>query len=185
MEETLTSIKGFIYAISIDLNMGDLSIPLNNEAKKILTIIMQFGAYKCFTLPMGVMPAMDLFQARMAHLFTEMGDWCPFPYIDDVLHFKGSTFEEHMTILDEILKKIGQSGLQVSAEKSRFCQESVKYLVFKLHRMGYTPLPLWVSAILRINLPMNLKQIRAFLGMINFIKNISHDAPRFLNLSCG
>ena len=42
----------------------------------------------------------------------------PFPYIDDVLHFKGPTFEEHLSILDEILRRIGEAGLQVSAEKS-------------------------------------------------------------------
>jgi hypothetical protein len=61
--------------------------------------------------------------------------------------------------------------MQVSADKSRFCQESVEYLGFQLHRTGYTPLPSRVSAILRINPPENLKQIRAFLGVINFIKN--------------
>ncbi len=72
-EEILTSIKGFLYATSIDLNMGYTSIPLNDEARKILTIIMPFGAYECLTLPMGVMPASDLFQARMVHLFAEMG----------------------------------------------------------------------------------------------------------------
>jgi hypothetical protein len=68
-EEILTSIKGFLYATSIDLNMGYPSIPLNNEARKILTIVMPFGAYECLTLPMGVMPALDLFQARMVHIF--------------------------------------------------------------------------------------------------------------------
>jgi hypothetical protein len=123
------------------------------------------------TLPMGVMPASDLFQARMVHLFAEMGERQPFPYIDDILHFKGSSFDKHMTILDKILRLIGKSGMQVSTKKSRFCHESVEYLGFQLHRTGYTPLPSRVSAIVRINQPTNLKQIRAFLGMINFIKN--------------
>ena len=95
----------------------------------------------------------------------------PFPYINDVLHFKGATFNEHISILDEILTLIGDSGMQVSTEKSRFCQESVEYLGFQLHCTGYMPLPSRVSAILHINPPENLKQIRAFLGVINFIKN--------------
>ncbi len=60
-EEILTSIKGFLYATSIDLNMSYPLIPLNNEARKILTIVMPFGAYECLTLPIGVMPATDLF----------------------------------------------------------------------------------------------------------------------------
>jgi hypothetical protein len=132
---------------------------------------MPFGAYKCLTLPMGVMPALDLFQSRMVHMFADMNEQRPFLYIDYILHFKGTAFEEHIAILDEILQLIGKSRLQVSAKKSPFCQESITYLGFKLNRMGYQPLPLRVSAILRINPTENIKQICAFLGMINFIKN--------------
>ena len=70
-EEILTSVKGFLYASSIDLNMGYPSIPLNDKSRKILTIVMPFGAYECLTLPIGVMPASDLFQARM-DMFADM-----------------------------------------------------------------------------------------------------------------
>ena len=87
-EEILTSICGFLYMTSIDLNMGYPSIPLNDDARKILTILMPFGAYECLTLPMGVMPASDLFQARMVHIFADKNNKRPFPYIDDILHFK-------------------------------------------------------------------------------------------------
>ncbi len=170
-EEILTSIKGFLYATSIDLNMGYLLIPLNDEARKILTIVMPFGAYKCLTLPIGVMPALDLFQARMVHIFAGMDERRPFPYIDDILNFKGDTFEQHLSILEEILGLIGKNGLQISAEKSHFCQESVEYLGFQLIWTGYEPLPSRVSAILCINPPKDVRGVRGFLGVLNFIKN--------------
>ena len=154
--------------------MGYLSIPLNDEARKILTIIMPFGAFECLTLPMGVMLVLDLFQAQMVHLFAEMGEWWPFPYVDYILHFKGSSFEEHMTILDEILWLIGKSGIQVSTRKSQFCQESVEYLRFQLHRTGYPPLPLWISVIVHINQPTNLKQIQKSWGMALWKSSVEH-----------
>ena len=69
---------------------------------------MPFGAYECLTLPMGVMPASDLFQVMMVHIFADMNKQRPFPYIDDILHFKGDTFEEHLSILDEIMNRLGQ-----------------------------------------------------------------------------
>jgi hypothetical protein len=170
-EEILTSIKGFLYATSLDLNMGYLSIPLNDRAREILTIIMPFGAYECLALPMGVMTATDLFQARMVHLFADMEERRPHPYIDDILHFKGMTFDEHLAILNEMLKLLADAGMQVSADKSRFCQTSVEFLGFQLDRTGYRPLPSRVDAILRVLPPSNLKQVRGFLGVINFIKN--------------
>ena len=136
-EEILKSIKGFMYASSLDLNMGYPSIPLNDKAKSILTIITPFGAYECLTLPMGVMPASDIFQARMVDLFTNMGKNRPYPHIDGILHFKGDTFDEHIEILGQILRLLALMGMQVSAEKSRFCQASLEYLGFKLNRTGY------------------------------------------------
>ena len=95
----------------------------------------------------------------------------PYPYIDDILHFKGDTFEEHTEILCKILKLLTSMGMQISVEKSCFCQASLEYLGFKLNWMGYKPLPSQVDGILRIQLPKNVKQVRGFLGMINFIKN--------------
>jgi hypothetical protein len=46
-EEILTSVRGFTFAASLDLNMGYLSIPLNDATREILTIVMPFGAYEC------------------------------------------------------------------------------------------------------------------------------------------
>ena len=83
-EEILTSFKGFTFATSFDLNMGYPSIHLDEAARKILTIITPFGAYECLTLPMGVMPASDIFQARMVDLFADVGKTRPYPYIDDI-----------------------------------------------------------------------------------------------------
>jgi hypothetical protein len=152
--------------------MGYPSIPLDEEARSILTIITPFGAYKCLTLPMGVMPASDIFQAQMVDLFANMGKNRPYPYIDDILHFKGDTFKEHIEILCKILKLLTKMGMQISVEKSRFCQASLEYLGFELNRTGYRPLPSQrVDAILRIQSPKNVKEVRRFLGTINFIKN--------------
>jgi hypothetical protein len=60
-EEILTSVKGFLYATSLDLNMGYPLIPLNDVAQRILNIIMPFNMLQCLTLSIGVMPATDLF----------------------------------------------------------------------------------------------------------------------------
>ena len=89
IEEIFTSIGGFVWASSIDLNMGYLSIALTEPSKKILTIVMPFGFFECCVLPMGVSPATDKFQARMVGLFASMSkETRPDPYIDDILHAK-------------------------------------------------------------------------------------------------
>ena len=41
-----------------------LSIPLDDAARKLLTIVFPFGYFECLVLPQGVKPATDIFQAR-------------------------------------------------------------------------------------------------------------------------
>jgi hypothetical protein len=102
-EEIFHSVGGFVYATSLDLNMGYLHMKLAQSACNILTVVMSFGFYKCTTLPMGVMPATDIFQSRMVTVFADMGPDKPIPYIDNILISARKTFEEHLTILEEAL----------------------------------------------------------------------------------
>jgi hypothetical protein len=107
----------------------------------------------------------------MVDLFANMGKNRPYPYIDEIFHFKGNTLEEHIEILCKILKLLTKMGMQISVEKSCFCQASLEYLGFELNWTGYRPLPSRVDVILRIQLPKNVKQVCGFVGTINFIKN--------------
>jgi hypothetical protein len=92
------------------------------------------------TLPTGVIPASDIFQGWVVHLFDDKGKNKPYPYIEDKIHFKGKTFEEQMAILHD-LKLLAKIGMQVSTKKSCFCQEVLEYLGFLFIQTSYTPLP--------------------------------------------
>jgi hypothetical protein len=93
----------FVYAISLDLNMGYLHKNLALLARNILTVIMSFGFYECRKLPIGVMLATDIFQSRMVSVFADMGPDKPIPYINNILISSRKTFKEHLAILEEIL----------------------------------------------------------------------------------
>ena len=172
IEEMITSINGFLYASVLDLNMGYLSIPLCEKSRKMLNIVMPFGYFECQVLPMGVKPATDIFQTRMVSIFMSMNPLTkPDPYIDDILHSKGKSFCEHLNILAEILRRLVEAGMQVNGEKSDFCAIIVKFVGFCLSQTGYRPVQSRVEAILKIMAPTNIRQVRGFLGTVNFIKN--------------
>ena len=82
--------------------MGYLSIPLDEAARKLLTIVFPFGHFECLVLPQGVKPAKDIFQVRMVGIFASMHMNRPCPYLDDIFHYKRETFDECLQILDEI-----------------------------------------------------------------------------------
>jgi hypothetical protein len=120
---------------------------------------------------MGVMPVTDIFQSRMVSIFADMGPEKPIPYIDDIIHSKGTTFKLHLDILDKIFHRLGKAGMQVNADKSKFFSQGLKFLGFTLTPTGYHSLKKQVEAIMRILPPKNVKDVRHFSGIINFSKN--------------
>ncbi len=92
----------FFLGSVIELNMGYLLIPLCTEWRKLLTITTQYGFFESCVLPIGIKPASGIFQSQMVGVFQPMEHRKPMPYIDDIFHGKGNTFEEHLAILAKI-----------------------------------------------------------------------------------
>ena len=134
IDEILSNIKGFNLASVIDLSIGYLSIPLTEETKELLIITTPFGFYECQSLSMGVIPATEIFQARMVDIFQPMMAMKPDPYIDGILHCKGDTFNEHLDGLNEILRRLKEAGIQVNLAKSKLCAKNVNFWASHLVR---------------------------------------------------
>eukprot|EP00804_Cyclotella_cryptica_P020628 CCRYP_003439-RA/>CCRYP_003439-RA protein AED:0.68 eAED:0.68 QI:0/0/0/0.5/0/0/2/0/218 len=125
------NIQGFIFASTIDLNMGYLSILLTAKTKESLTIVTQFGFFEWCVLPMGIRPVTDIFQSRMVGIFMSMEANKPNPYLDDIFHGKGSNVDTHLSILNEIFQRLKDAGMQVNLTKSTLCAKELKYMVGK------------------------------------------------------
>jgi hypothetical protein len=63
-------------------------------------------------------------------------------------------------------------GLKVNAEKSMFCALEIEYLGYILTRDGIKPQSNKVQAILTIQQPTNVKELRQFLGMVQYYRNL-------------
>jgi hypothetical protein len=117
-EEIFQLVGSFVYDTSLDLNMGYLHINLAQSARNILKVVMSFGFYKCTKLPMGVMPATDIFQSRTVSVFADMELDKLISYIANILISAGKTFKEHLAILEETLVQLGNTGFQVNKEEN-------------------------------------------------------------------
>ena len=62
--------EGFRYATSLDLNMGYYHIRLDQNARRLCTIILPWGKYEYLRLPMGICNSPDIFQERMSELMA-------------------------------------------------------------------------------------------------------------------
>jgi hypothetical protein len=63
---------------------------------------------------------------------------------------------------------VRDDGLKVNAAKSFFCTHEIEYLGYILTREGIKPQHKKVQAILMLNLPNSVKELRSFLGMVQY-----------------
>jgi hypothetical protein len=78
------------------------------------------------------------------------------------------TLEDHLVKLREVLRRLRGVGLKVNAAKSFFCIHEIEYLGYILTREGIKPQLKKVQAILALNPPHNMKELRQFLGMVQY-----------------
>ena len=83
-----------------------------------------------------------------------------------------ATFADHLQCLETILTQLNQAGLKVNAKKSHFCMPEVEYLGYWITRKGIQPLQKKVHAIQNIAPPKKLKELRSFLGMVNYYRDM-------------
>jgi len=93
-------------------------------------------------------------------------------YIDDLLVITRGTLEDHFEKLGEVLRRLREAGLKVNAAKSCFCTHKIEYLGYLLTRGGIKPQQNKVQAILTLNPPNNVKELRHFLGMVQYYRDL-------------
>ena len=93
-------------------------------------------------------------------------------YIDDILHVTKGSFDDHLQKLDTIFSRLGSLDLKINFNKSNFATDSLDYLGYHITRTGITPIPKKIEAIRAIKTRKTRKQLRSFLGMINFCRDM-------------
>ena len=119
---------------------------------------------------MGYAGSADIFQAEMMDLMESL-EYVR-AYIDDLLVITRGTLEDHLEKLEKVLRRLRDAGLKVNAAKSFFCTHEIEYLGYILTRGGIKPQQKKVQAIIALNPPNNVKELRHFLGMVQYYRDM-------------
>ena len=169
--DLLQKMQGFKYATAIDLSMGYYHIPLLDEAtQKLCSTALPWGKYQYLRLPMGIKNSPDIFQGIMMEVLGDLE--FARSYIDDILITSNGSFEDHLNKLDQVLMHLERAGFRANVRKCFFAQDNLDYLGYHLTRNSIQPQPKKVEAILRLQAPKNKRQLRHFLGMVNYYRDM-------------
>ena len=170
IQDMLLKLEGFQYATSLDLNMGYYHIELTPNSKRLCTIVLPWGKYEYQRLPMGLCNSPDIFQEKMSTLLSDL-EYVR-AYIDDLLCITSGTYEDHLDKLKTVFQRLRSAGLKVNANKSFFARDQLEHLGYWITQEGVQPVTKKVDAILRIAEPKNKKELRRFIGLVNYYRDM-------------
>ena len=177
VDETLAQMAGATVFSKLDANCGFWQIPLSENCQKLTTFITPFGRYYFKRLPFGICSAPEYFQRRMSAILEGHDEvLC---HMDDVFIF-GQDHDEHDTRLRAALQSIQEAGVTLNPDKCEFSRGSITFLGHVIDANGISADPSKTQAVMDMERPKNIAELRRFMGMANQLGKFS---PKLAELS--
>lgn len=175
IQDFTQNISGCTVFSTIDLVKAYNQIPVSPEDIEKTAIATPFGLFEFPFMTFGLRNAGQTFQ-RFVDEMTRGLDFC-YCYLDDFLIFSKDkqTHEEHLL---QIFTRLQEFGMVINVAKCVFEAPEVTFLGYTVSSAGIKPLDAKVQAIKQFPPPKNIKELRRFLGMVNFYRRFIPNAAK-------
>ena len=134
--------------------------------------ICHCGAFEPLVMFFGLCNSPSTFQMMMNEIFADMED-IVVVYIDNIMIFtKTDDLKKHDKIMLEVLCCLEENDLYIKSEKCTSHTTEVDFLRMIVGKDGIKMDQEKVKAVLNWLAPSNVKGVRSFLGLANFIKDL-------------
>lgn len=177
IEDLMVKAVNCKYFSTFDINSAFWSIPLRIQDRYKTAFVTQTGHFQWTCLPFGLKTAPAIFQRILSNIIRKykLSEFVV-NFIDDILIFSKS-FEEHIQHLCRLLEAIQKEGFKLKFSKCTFAKDYAKYLGHIIQSNSITPLKDYLTAVKNFPIPETRKNIRQFLGKVNFHhKFVPHSA---------
>ena len=167
MKDRLAGAKWFT-RLDLPWGFGHIRVKEGDEWKTAFRT--RYGHFEYQVMPMGLTNAPATFQSMIDHTLRPFLDEFVFVYIDDILIYS-KTLEEHKRHVHQVLKKLEEKNLSVHPAKSEFHVQKTVFLGFEITPGEIRMEPSKIEAVKDWPTPTNRKEVRMFIGFINFYRS--------------
>ena len=158
------------YMTKIDISMQFYTFELDEESSWLCVIVTPFGKYRYLRLPMGVCNSPDFAQDIMEDIFKDMMHEIDI-YIDDIGIFD-EDYDTHMTKVRKVLTRLQENGFTVNPLKCEWAVQETDWLGYWFTPNGIKPWKKKIDAILQLDTPKSVSDLRSFIGAVNFYRDM-------------
>ena len=174
IEDILATLGGSTVFSKIDLQLAYLQMELDDASKELTKIHTHKGLFRYNRLAFGIASAPAIWQRAIERVLEGIPKTqC---LLDDII-VAGAGEEEHLQLLEQVLKRLNRYHLTINKRKCVFFQKEVSYCGYRVDGEGLHKTAEKVQSVTEALPPSNVSQLRAFLGMVNyyhrFLPNLS------------
>jgi hypothetical protein len=170
IHEILQKHSGYCYLFTkLDVSMQYYTFELDEDSKDLCVIVTPpFGNYRYNRLPMGVKQAPDIAQEVLMEAIFRNCPEVDDVYIDDIGIFSNS-WEDHLLSLCKVLTILQDNNITVNPLKCEWAVQETDWLLgYWLTPTGLKPWKKKIQAILALQPPSLVKELRSFIGAVTF-----------------
>ncbi|XP_071909733.1 uncharacterized protein [Coffea arabica] len=156
-------IESFCYCFA-----GYHQILMAEEDREKTAFITPWGTFCYRVMPFGLKNARATYQRTMTTLFHDMIHKEMEVYVDDII-IKSKKAEDHLIDLRKLFERLQKYNLKLNPAKCAFGAPAGKLLGFIVSKKGIEIDPTKIKAIRDMPVPKTQKDVKSFLGKINFI----------------
>ena len=170
VEQVLAKLKGMKIFHSLDLYKGYHQVKLTKFAQELLAVVTEHGQYIPMTAPFGFHGLCSYFQWCMSEVvFEEIEGKGVETFIDDI-NVHGSDFQSAFSKLREVFIRLDKWDLRMNGEKTVLNDVQCEFLGHTADGDGIRHTEKRVSAVKKMVRPHDKKQVKAFLGLVNYFR---------------
>ena len=172
----LASIEGNLHKLSgatvfstLDSAGAFHNIVIDEESRNYTAFVTPQGQFRFVRVPFGLANAPAAYSRLVQMALDRLPPGFALGYIDDII-IHSQDLKEHIEHLRQVVALHTRCGMKLNISKCTIAQEEVEYLGHLVSPEGIRMIPSYVQRVLEWTLPKTGKELRSFLGFVNYYR---------------
>lgn len=170
VSDILDKLRHAKYISSLDVKSAYWQVPVAEASRQYTAFtVPNRGLFQFRRMPFGLHNAPATWMRLLDSVLGHDLEPHVFAYLDDVV-IVTETFEQHLTVLEEVFRRLLQANITVSLDKCQYCKPELIYLGYKVDKNGLHVDPSKVKAMLELPTPTCVSEVRRVVGTFSWYR---------------